>query len=204
MNNFQRIGACLYKENRNFYHLHKNCVFKFGCTMIFVLIQILCDKNYKCKKKSSSTIDSDSDSIENDRKTLPKHIKKEKVTFTDQPQSLNVPTTSETINFGNQTSILRSPHSCKPNISETVTFDNQTSTLQFPPSFNLKSDEKSTPKPSANLNNTCRIDLDCLPQNNFISPTRQNNLVFSRKIQAQVHQEDPNLINQTNDSFHSC
>ena len=76
----KRLGAYYYKTNRHFYELHKCCCFKFGCTLIIVMIQIFCNKKYKCQKANESklSIETNSSSDEqSNNKTNEKKKKKE-------------------------------------------------------------------------------------------------------------------------------
>ena len=136
----KRLGAWYYKEYRDVYELHKSCFVKFGCTFIFVLIQILCDKNYSFKK----------------RDTIRKSNKKINSTSNQKTQmknSIELNCSSDVLEnelFLNQPREKTMSHSmsCYPKTPDRVTFNNET--LKFPPSFNLQSNQKSTPKPLAN------------------------------------------------------
>ena len=204
---FKRLAAFFYKDNRTIYHLHKSCLCKICCTLIVVILQIWCDRNYKCKKNPQSSNDSSlSDSSkENNQPQIPKRKKKmtknkrhtERVTF-HQPKSQSVTL--------NPTPTLNS------NNSETVSFDNKTSSLQFPPSFNLKKTQKSTPiRPSTNLSCTCQIDTDSesitlkhQPSTKQNYSTRKNDTFSPKKnesdIKVEIHQETDN---QSTETFHS-
>ena len=69
------------------YQLHKSCFFKLGCTFIFVLIQILFDKNFKFKKnvENESSIESNNELTLDDIDHKPK-IKIEKDTIIEKQQ----------------------------------------------------------------------------------------------------------------------
>ena len=69
------------------YQLHKSCFFKLGCTFIFVLIQILCDKNFKLKKnvENESSIESNNELTLDDIDHKPK-IKIERDTIIEEKQ----------------------------------------------------------------------------------------------------------------------
>ena len=186
--------------------------------MIFVLIQILCDKKYKCKKNNPSENDSSfSDSNQNNQSLISKRKEKisrekdvygqslshEQVTF-DQPKSPSfcpshscIPT--ETNNVDKKTSILRQPQ----HILESVNFNNQTSTLKFPPSFNLKKDQKSTPiRSSTNLNCTCQIDKDSFTPN--CTPTTTKKSILSKQNQFETKVDIHETDNQTFESNDLC
>ena len=149
MNYFlKRLGAWYYKEYRNVYELHKSCVLKFGCTLIFVLIQILCDKNYSCKKRNDTR---KSDNITSTHTTLNQKKNFEK---SQMKNSIELNCSSDVLEneiFFNQPGEKNMSHSlsCYPKSHDRVTFNKET--LKFPPSFNLQSRQKSTPKPLANL-----------------------------------------------------
>ena len=135
----QRLGAWYYKEYRNAYELHKSCFLKFGCTFIFVLLQIMCDKNYTCKNKrylspKISVPEKNKKQTMNEIELSLEQLENE--TCFDQPGSKN----------------FSQSHSCCP--KSHVTFSNENSTL--PPSFNLQSAQKSTPKRQAS-NASCSL-----------------------------------------------
>ena len=91
----KRLGAYYYKTNRSFYELHKCCCFKFGCTLIIVMIQIMCNKNYKCQNKTdqktnnktNSSSDEQSDNEINKTKAKNKKKKKQNQTKINMDKS---------------------------------------------------------------------------------------------------------------------
>ena len=86
------------------------------------------------------------------------------------------------------------------NNSETVNFKNQTSSVHFPPSFNLRSDKKSTPmKFSHNCTDSCfETSSTSSPK---LSKTKSNKkpTQSETKVDIEIHKED--VSNET--SFHS-
>lgn len=192
------------------YQLHKGCIFKFGCTFLVVLVQIMCDRKFKFCKNQPIETEKDNDSVTKP----PKNAAKPSKFCNEQHVNTNV--------------ICNQPHSCYPephsschndrksflqtcncdmsSVNNTVCFKNKTSTIDFPPSFNLKSDKKSTPKQlSQKLNQTC--------SNNIPSPILKSNQKRAQrdtKIEVEVHRENNSQtdatqvdLSQSELSFHS-
>ena len=128
-----------------------------------MLIQILCDKNYNCRKvaNSKSTNDTsvsldDSDSNKNQRKkkatkkpTHPHHtsIKMEKSQRNNKQRDFTEIELDESVIFGQPASFY--PKKCEhTNFHTTPTNSN----LQFSPSFNLEPNKKSNPIGPSNCN----------------------------------------------------
>ena len=142
--------------------------------MIFVLIQMFCDKNYKCRKESQ--IDSDLQNL--NQKKNKKELntcpdKREEEVIVCQPNCSNHHKKRTYDNshsccpdhFDNKahskTQNTSSPSFCN---NQQVKFKNQTSSLRFSPSFNLKSNKKSTPLPSCQkkvFQNTTGTSQNC-------------------------------------------
>ena len=139
----KRLGAWYYKEYRDIYELHKSCFLKFGFTFVIVLIQIMCDRNYTCRKNQENKLSDAEKSFDNSR-TSPFDSKKQtKNTIELNSSDDELKNTLYVCEQCQNTSV--NPHSCHPK-SRGVTFNNLDSTLAFPPSFNLQSAQKSTPK----------------------------------------------------------
>ena len=123
----------------------------------------MCDRNYEfCNNQIAehySTADtSEENTMELTKKEGEKNRKKAPMTtscshceqfIVGQPQSCNHPSLK------------------KESLGQNVNFHHQTSTMQFPPSFNLRSNQKSTPK-----RQTCSIQID--PTN--FGPSDQNQI----------------------------
>ena len=174
---FKRLGAWHYKTNRDFYDLHKSCFFKFGCTFIVVIIQVLCNKNYRCPKNRRPEFDS---SFLNERNTQNSIELKEKpknqkrVSIQDQtqtheniicgpPQSYpssifersTVPTACYTCTPHNQSSTVPTacytgtPHNQSSTVFPSFNFQTHQQNSTEPPSFKLHTCQKSTPIPKS-------------------------------------------------------
>ena len=122
--------------------MHKNCIFKLGCTFIVVMIQILCDKTFNYKRNPQP---SDSENDEKANKKPDGHSSQSQPLFvtTDQPHSIFV--------------------------DPSINFNNKTETLQLPPSFNLRSNQKSTPKGITHFRNDQFLSA---PQTQFFSESQ--------------------------------
>ena len=194
---FKRLSAWHYKTNRDFYELHKSCFFKIGCTFIIVIIQVLCNKNYKCPTQHRPNFDIENN-LPNDEssdneiytgrkkrrgKYTPKSIELEKKDKTQKRVSIQDQTeTDENWICGSPQSyppsIFKRSHSsdcftCTNNqISNVPTVSqicthNQISNVH--PSFNLNSNQKSTPLgPSRNCNALPNVST---PKQNQINTT---------------------------------
>ena len=114
-----------------------------------MLIQILCDKNYKCQKDLDI-----SDTLQNPHQKKTDVENKKKSNLSLESIVCQNHSNYRKKKFCNKT------HSCCPDCSEKPSFaspsccpdhqkkfDNQTS-LRFSPSFNLRTNKKSTPRPS--------------------------------------------------------
>ena len=192
--NIKRLGAQCYKGNRKFYELHKSCIFKLGCTFLVVLVQMICAKNYKfCKNQNANENEISQKNTKNTKKTSDQTYCHDQV-FYNQPQSCHYPSLGKT-----STSHL-------PN--QKVNFDNQSSILKFSPSFNLRANQKSTPKKQ------CRICEDIcfetvahagqtntVPTHSSCSTLRKNKTNVDSGIETIVEIHDNN--NSENDTFHS-
>ena len=203
---FQRLGAFYYKENRKLHQLHKSCCFKIGCTFAFVLIQILCDKNYQCKKEHQTESESDNESIAFKDNSFKKHIKKTRKNVTEKESKLkfdaNLDDQEESFFFhqsccNNNTTKSKS-HSCCPDHKENVKFDNKTSTVTFAPSFNLPPNKKSTPKP------LCQKPTPTPIANNSNS-TDQTNMPLQTVVTIETNRDNDNVsANDIDDTFYSA
>lgn len=159
----QRFAAWHYKQNRKFYELHKSCCFKLGCTFFVVLIQIMCNKSEKKNNNLTYEKTDEDERDTSDDNTKSKKIsnkkKKKKIssrrkikiesystysddtTDDDKTQKTKYKTNAKTTQLD---VIADQPSSVLPD-SKQVQFSKATSTLQFPPSFNLNSNQHSTP-----------------------------------------------------------
>ena len=107
-----------------------------------MLIQIWCDKNYKCKNK---------DIAEFQNKTLPKETQRKKpemknkielnTSFDEHQKNIVIGEPHSSLHHCKKKSCINAHYSCP---DHQVYFDNQTSTLNVP-SFNLQSNKKSSP-----------------------------------------------------------
>ena len=90
------------------------------------------------------------------------------------------------------TSFDDQPHSCCPDHHK-IRFNNQTSTLQISPSFNLKSNQKSTPNNCAYTNR---------PKQSMFSP-QQHSSTQTAKSQSDVKVDIECQNDSDNETFHS-
>ena len=93
-----------------------------------------------------------------------------------------------------------------PSFDNTVDFNSKTSTLNFPPSFNLRSDKKSTPAHQTRF----QITPSSSPLNKTRSRFTPKQTQTDTKIEIEVHQNnEPQHDNiqvddtQSNETFHS-
>ena len=161
-NNFKRFGAWHYKTNRDFYELHKSCLFKMGCTFCIVIIQVLCNKNYKCPK--TPNLDTGANiSDESSRTNLRKNTNLKEKSKNQKRVSIQ-DHTEMTENV-----ICGQPQSYHSSIFETLnspTTLTQNQSSNISPSFNLRTYQKSTPnRPSLpNYNCTGEISTHSTPK----------------------------------------
>lgn len=80
---------------------------------------------------------------------------------------------------------------------DTVQFDNKTSTLNFPPSFNLKSDKKSTP--ICTLHQRDQTCIQMTPASSPLLKTKTKSNEKQTKIQVEVHRSNESQTNQTDE-----
>ena len=174
--------------------MHKGCIFKFGCTFLVILIQVMCDQKFKiCQNKPSDS-------------TFPK----KKVSKNDCTKQTNDKNTCLSCTQQTKTNVIcNQPHTCNPDpctchfssSNEHIKFDNKTSTLTFPPSFNLKSDKKSTPvRFSQNCNQSCfQISPSPLIKKKRNATKKQTQ--SETKIDIEVHRD--NEASTDDETFHS-
>ena len=171
------------------------------------MIQILCDKNFRFKKNigNESSIESNNESTLNDIDHKPK-IKIEKDTTIEKQQKKKSKSCDQSCcpdhHQNNQktmknkiemnTSFDDQPHSCCPDHHK-IRFNNQTSTLQISPSFNLKSNQKSTPNNCAYTNR---------PKQSMFSP-QQHSSTQTAKSQLDVKVDIECQNDSDNETFHS-
>lgn len=191
----KRIGAWYYKTHRNFFELHKCCCFKLGCTFLIVLIQIFCNKKYSCPKNESFSeieIKVENSQHKKTRKKDPKkdHIKIE-MNQTNKKKKVSIEDDS------NESVIFGEPQFNHPSLCKKTCFDIKTSEFQSP-SFNLKSNQKSTPnRPCQNCESTF------FPPNlSRSSPKITKKNLTDTNIDVHTQANDSDI--QTSTSFHSC
>ena len=229
--NFKRLGAYYYKINRHFYELHKCCCFKFGCTLIVVMIQIMCNKKYKCQKTKDSklNVEKGSSSDEPSDNENKQKIQKKKKTKTLKHASIKM--NDSQLNNKKRVSIEEDLHEsvvvgqptfCYPSICKHTYLPTCThptpcshSNLPFSPSFNLEPNKKSTPKSC--LSN-CNFSQNIPMQTNCTNLPFQNTQTCSQNfpnhstpkqtqtVKADIHKSPLNVsnIDQNNESFQSC
>ena len=155
----------------------------------------MCDRKFKfCKNQpretdysSSSEEDQDNDvsnKLSTQKKNPKKHYSNKKQHKTPVIASQTNTCCSHSCHCINR-STLPCPSFDPSSMCETaVNFNNQTSTLNLPPSFNLRSDKKSTP-----------IRFGSNPTSILNSHKKQN----QSETKIEIHRED-----ESNDSFHSA
>ena len=137
------MGAWYYKEYRELYELHKSCCFKMGCTFVFVLIQIMCAKNYTCKRNQPMNIELLSIPTE------PKRTQEKETSITFK-QDFD---TKKQVKFIDDTSLLppsfnlNSYQQSTPMRPNTKLNSVSSQTSQLPTSLNLNSYQESTSEP---------------------------------------------------------
>ena len=83
--------------------------------------------------------------------------------------------------------------------------DQQTSTLQFPPSFNLKSNQKSTPKKQQTICNDTSVQIDPnLTETSNQTKTNAESKLKKGQIETTIEVHESNDSNiEIDESFHS-
>ena len=206
---FKRLAACFYKQNRQFFHLYKSCFFKICCTFLVVVIQKMCDRNYKlCNNNPIAEHDLTTDTSDEESKQLTKiKVKKEKIKKTKKVSQKN---SCNQTNFCDQC-IVGQPQPChypKEKLccsDRKVNFNTQTSTLQFPPSFNLKSNQKSTPKRQQHICNDTSVQIDPnLTETSNQTKTNAESKLKKGQIETTIEVHESNDSNiEIDESFHS-
>ena len=168
------------------------------------MVQILCNKKYSCPKtesNDSSNFESDSDTeiSKHKKKTRKKSNIQTSITMSKikkEPNSTQEEPSEHIVIFNeptfDQTSTL------KKNQSNQTTFDAPSNSL-LSPSFNLKSNMKSTPIHSChNCNNPCLQSNSNLKKN----PAPENVFDTIADVHAMPNTNVTEI--QTDTSFHSC
>ena len=227
----KRLGAYYYKTNRHFYELHKCCCFKFGCTLIIVMIQIFCNKKYKCQKANESKLSIETNSSSDEQSNNKTNEKKKKKRRTKKPSHISIKMEKRESSDHNKrvsiekdlhdSVIIGQPTSCFPSTCQHTNFPT-ISNSQFSPSFNLKTNQKSTP-----ANCSCcqkHVVFQNVPNSTIFSERNGTNVNFENTqtqtrsqtnpvhstpkqthTRADIHESPQNVSDsQNNESFQSC
>ena len=151
----------------------------------------MCDKNYKFCENQNAKIEDETNkkSTQNNKRTTNQTYCDDQFIF-NQPLSCNHPSIDEN-------STLHLPN-------QKVNFHNQSSTLKFPPSFNLRANQKSTPKKQCRVcENIC---LENVGQTNTVpihSSLKKSKQTVDSGIETETRVEIHNNNDSDNDTFHS-
>ena len=165
-----------------------------------MFVQILCNKKYSCPKTDSSFSNSDIDLSKPpppQKKPRQTNIHKKKIK--DEPISLEELSNSSIVMDAaklNHTSTLK-----KSNFNH-----NTPSTFQFPPSFNLKSNMKSTPnRPCSKCANTCdQLNSNQITENANINKTQKRKNALDTVIDVHAPTRTNVSDIEIDLSYHSC
>ena len=200
---FKRLGSWCYKTNRHFYELHKCCIFKLTCTFIIVLVQIFCNKKFTCPKPSLNTETDFSDESESESdieksKNAKKKIKKKSHTSIQMKKKIPKEKKKVSIEDHDIESFIYGNSQLSPSLFP--------DSSQTSPSFNLKSNMKSTPfKPCQKCHSTESENDQNKSTLHFPPNNCQTNKKMVTEIVVDVH-SDPNQDSgfTNDDSFYSC
>ena len=158
----------------------------------------MCDRKFKFCKNQHTEAEEEKDIDCVDKLSTQKRKKNKKITeetvISNQPNTCH----SHVCQFIHEKSILPKPCPCPfdplNNIETAVNFNNQTSTVNLPPSFNLKSDKKSTPIQLNRKGFETTLNSSPILKHRTNSSKKQN----SDEIKVEIHNED-----ESNETFYT-
>ena len=190
--------------------MHKSCIFKFCCTFAIVLIQILCDKNYKYCENQNDNCDletdlSDETSNDQDLKSNKKIKNRKRPTENKPKQKLEQSNSLEEKSYNLH--VFEQPHSLNPFIpSHQCQPCNPSSISQIQSSYPYNSnDAQITIDPSYRHNPNSKVSFNNhlstsqfspsfnIPSHKKSTPIQQTNTPKKRFQSAQT----PNISNAT-------